>query len=65
MTDIKNMQGGKMTDIVTISYQHGKYEVYDHVNNVTVYCKNRKEVEEIVSYIIDRWWERETKESAD
>jgi len=54
-----------MTDIVTVSYQNKKYEVYDHVNNKTVYCKNRKEVEEIVSYILDRWWEHETNENAD
>ena len=24
-----------MTDIVTVSYQNGHYEVYDHVNNAT------------------------------
>ena len=49
-----------MTDIVTISYQHGKYEVYDHYRNSTVICND---INDAISHAenIVRYWRWQTR----
>ena len=53
-----------MTDIVTVSYQHGKYEVYDHYRNSTVYCESINDAVHEAENIIRYWrWKTRVKEN--
>ena len=51
-----------MTDIVTISYQHGNYEVYDHYRNRTIICNGIDDAIHHAEEIVRHWrWQTRVK----